>query len=248
MGAAVIREGWRVFCGVRKAGVRRRLEGRVGVGEGLLRAAGRARNRASRGLVGGLASVICAAPSRAGFSASHGRSQPTGAVCGRSRAPCSPAGRAWRPANSFRRNAALHGFGALARGLEADQRGIGCGRVRSFADKEVRAAETPRRHRAVGPACRDLGLPRRGGRGLGRGVCRSPRAPCCQYGNAPRRRPDRQGTGHWPPVMPPAGLGAGVASVFGQAVRGQPGLRAGRWQSSERHAPVAMRRGGRAIG
>ncbi len=42
VGAAVIREGWRVFCGVRKAGVRRRLKGRVGVGEGLLRAAGRA--------------------------------------------------------------------------------------------------------------------------------------------------------------------------------------------------------------
>ena len=42
VGAAVIREGWRVFGGVRKAGVRRRLKGRVGVGEGLLRAAGRA--------------------------------------------------------------------------------------------------------------------------------------------------------------------------------------------------------------
>lgn len=251
MGAAVIREGWRVFCGVRKAGVRRRLKGRVGVGEGLLRAAGRAgfardrpragwsgvwrRSSARRLLAPGFPRRTDGASRNARFAGDPGH-----------RAAL-PVGHGDQPI-LCRRNAALHGFGALARGLEADQRGIGCGRVRSFADKEVRAADTPRRHRAVGPACRDLGLPRRGGRGLGRGVCRSPRAPCCQYGNAPRRRPDRQGTGRWPPVMPPAGLGAGVASVFGQAVRGRLGLRAGRWQSSERHAPVAMRRGGRAIG
>ncbi len=130
--------------------------------------------------------------------------------------------------------AALHGFGALARGprcLDADQQGIGCGRVRSFADKEVRAADTPRRHRAVGPLAVIWASPG-AARHLGRGVCRSPRALNGQAGNAPRRRPDRQGTGRWPPVMPPAGLGAGVASVFGQAVRRRLGQRAGRWQSS----------------
>ena len=52
MGAAVIREGWRVLGGVRKAGVRRRLKGRVGVGEGLLRAAGFARDRPRAGWSG----------------------------------------------------------------------------------------------------------------------------------------------------------------------------------------------------